>query len=63
MATHQPQGDEEIRIIVTVSGGMVQEVTKPDDIVVEVHDYDTEMGGIDLVEDDEGIEYIRSIHH
>lgn len=49
-------------IIVTVEGGLVQWVEKPDDITLEVHDYDSEgiEPGPNVRTDKDGNEYFLS---
>ena len=49
-------------VIITVRGGLVDEVDKPDDVIVEIHDYDLESysgdENVEIVNDD----YARIIH-
>lgn len=54
---------EKARIIITVEGGLIQDVSIPDnvDVVVEVRDYDVE--GVDeerITQGENGEEYIES---
>ena len=57
-----------LKIIVQVEGGVIQDILGiPDDVIVEVHDWDVDEGDHDievfgpLLEDEDGNKYIKTL--
>lgn len=51
-----------MRIIVEVSGGVVQNIIKPDNVSVHVHDYDVDgTDDLDLETDENGDKYFLGV--
>ena len=53
---------EKQKIIIEVSGGVAYVKEYPDDVIVEIRDYDNVTEDIDLIKDSSGIYYVLDVY-